>query len=209
MRVRPEVEAMLPRQINRARYWVAAMVACVAGFARAAGGDGSFEIDFVIAHRDGLRNVVAVRADLSVARAAVHEVSDLQLEISAPGSNADLALGAQDGVRHAGGARLFRARLYVVINGRLSSDALASCAPWYSDESRCTVDCDGGGFTLRRSGARAGRGLELTLESAEGGDADVLAPGVSITACQGGEGGEMRLLPADGAARVQLPFVQR
>ena len=180
----------------------------LAGLALAAGGDRGFEIDFMIAHRDGLRNVVAVRADLAVARAAVHEVSDLQLEIRAPGGRADLALGAEDGARQASGAGLFRARLYVVTNGRLMSDAVAWCAPWKRDESRCTVDCEGGGFLLRRSGARAGRGLELTVESAEGGDADVLAPGVSITACRGGEGGEMRLLPADGAARAQLPFVQ-
>lgn len=195
----------------RAAVVLSAGVALVAPLGALYAAEQRSRIEFEPAHPSALTGVIAARVDLGRGPRAPIAVSDAMLEVVAVDGDAAAVLAAPDGEGRASGARrggLFRVRLLAVVAGRLRPDASGWCAPWRQDESWCEIDCDGGGFMLRRSGMRRGSGLEVTIETGRGGDVIDSREGVSLAACRTDEQ-DLRLLPADGQPRARIPFVER
>lgn len=165
--------------------------------------------EFDVAIPNSLKALTASRLVLERARPETSTVSDLMLAVDGAGDDARRALAAADGERQRGSPGLFRARLYVVAGGRLYADAKGWCSAWRANESWCSVDCDGGGFMLRRTPAPGAGALELVIEGASGTQVDVLAPGLALTACRAGEDDEIRLHPAGALGEARIPFVAR
>jgi hypothetical protein len=180
-------------------------------------------IAFSLVQAAAVRSLVAGMADPGRARPQPLEFSDLMLEVSSPDGDAAAALAAADGARRAGSRGLFRFRLLAVVAGRLRTGAGGWCSPWRRDESWCELDCEGGGFMLRRSAPGAGGGLEMTVHGAER-EPGVRAPaggideddprvsgsgsGISLSACRVEGDGDLRLAPADGRPSARLAFVE-
>lgn len=174
---------------------------------------------FSLVQASAVRSLAATVADPARARLQTLQVSDAMLEVIAPDGDVAQSLAAGDGVRRAGSRGLFRFRLLAVVAGHIRPDAGGWCSPWRRDESWCEVDCDGGGFMLRRPAGGAGGGLELTIHGplrqtgAEATRADDThsgaGNGISLTACRLDTEGDLRLMPADGLDRARLPLVER
>lgn len=166
-------------------------------------------IAFALADRAALGALTAGFIDPGRARPHALALTDLMLEITAPGGGDAAAALAADAEPSRGRRRgLFRIRLLAVAGGRLRADASGWCSHFRVGESRCEIDCDGGLVILRRGGS----GLEMEIATGASADADeglADSRGVALTACRAHEDGDIRLLPASGRSNARLPFIER
>lgn len=166
-------------------------------------------IAFALADRAALGALTAGFNDPARARPHALALTDLMLEITAPGGGDAAAALAADAEPSRGRRRgLFRIRLLAVAGGRLRADGSGWCSHFRGGESHCEIDCDGGLVILRRGGS----GLELEIATGAGAEADdglADSRGIALTACRAHEDGDIRLLPANERSTARLPFIER
>jgi hypothetical protein len=121
-----------------------------------------------------------VEADLRTTAPRRRPVTDLALRLHADGGAIDVALQSANETSGARPKPLLRAELYVVSGGRIEGPIQATCDRWRVDVSHCRIECDGGGFLLRRGGRQ---GLALVLG---GTDIDGAALRAGFDACRTG-----------------------
>ncbi len=164
---------------------------------------GTETVELKLVSRGDLQALEIEFPDFRVARPQRRELSDLLLQISAPGG-ASAALSMADGAGPAKGRSIFSARIFLVSEGRLHADAAAACAPWQRDVSKCTMDCDGGQFAIRRSPDSGG--FDLVIGPLPGEVSDDATAGLTLAPCGPETTGSARLVPKAGRSLVELPL---
>ena len=148
-------------------------------------------LEFSVAGRSSLGAIEAEIAEPGTATTERQPVTDIALFAFKPGGDVRAALQAANDEVTLTGAALFTVRLFVVMGGRLYSEARGQCGGWESDVAHCTVGCDAGLFAVRRNGSAA---LELLVGAIPGGTADD-GGGVTISTCGFDEAGDVKLVP--------------
>lgn len=161
-------------------------------------------VELRVASRGDLQALELEFPDVRVTRPQRRGLSDFLLQVSAAGG-ASVALSLPDGARPAQGRSIFSTRLFIVSQGQLHADAVATCAPWQRDVSICTMDCDGGQFAVRRSPG-GGDGFDLVFGARPGEIRDDAPAGLTLAPCGLETTGEARLVPKAGRALVELPL---
>lgn len=118
-----------------------------------------------------------------------------------------LALRLANGARDSRRRTLFKVRLLVVTSGTLLSGGSASCGAWERDVARCEMDCEGGGFLLRRSPGGGEADLDFVLGSAPQADDLDHSGALSLAACGPLEDEGPRLAARAGRSLVELPLI--
>jgi hypothetical protein len=182
---------------------LAALVACtvVLSNLRPATAE-SLTVELKLVSRGDLQAIDIEIPDVRVSRPERRVLTDLMVQVTAPGG-ALRALALADGAKPGKSRSILSARLFVVSAGRIYADALAACGAWQRDLSRCTVDCDGGQFAIRRG---AGGGYDLIIGTLPDDVSDEIATGVMLAPCGLETFSGARLVPQPGRTFAELPM---
>ncbi|MDX2309609.1 MAG: hypothetical protein NW216_15325 [Hyphomicrobium sp.] len=180
------------RALFRCGHWraiaLATSIAAVPLLAAETRAGDSPTVEFRPVSAEALRSLSVMSGDRRETQPARQPVSDLLVQfIAVNGAAAALEsdLDTQTERRRAH----FEARLMVVSGGRLHAAAGARCRSWQDDVAFCEVECDGGGFALRRRPGMGAEHLELLVggngaaDLGEGWGEGAVAGSLSLAGC--------------------------
>lgn len=155
---------------------VFAILLLMSGSARAepdtAADDDQYKSNRVRLQLSTRNQLAALQGEITKAASDATEktaITDMVLDVSRLDKKIEDALRSPDGTVIPGnGDSAFTAEVYAVAGGRLYSEGLAICGAFSNEVSRCNVDCDGGGFWLKRHKVTEGFALTLIVGKAAG-----------------------------------------
>jgi hypothetical protein len=134
-------------------------------------------------------------------------ISDLMLDVWSDKEDMETLLDAPNARTSDAGRSAFRARIIVVIGGKLHTGAKASCGAWELNMAVCDLDCDGGRFGLLRRDGEATSMLRVLIGNLPR-DIDMSEkPGFVLSECGVESEDVIRLAPKYSGKPVEFGFV--